>query len=156
MYSCNVQLWQVTSLCIVTANCPTVRDCICFQGRQRTINIPQEIGPNYYQFGLHLLDDPNGTRVRNIEHDCREIEQINTEILREWVTRRGKKPVSWQTLIQVFELGDLASEIEVIKLKPTSQIITINFSCWILWFKNINFSTVFSMYHINQSIFVTK
>ena len=125
-----LQVWFLSSfgklqvLCIVTADCPTVRDCIMLQGLgKRTINIPQEIGSNYYQFGLHLLDDPNGTRVRNIEHDYREIEQINTEILREWVTGRGKKPMSWQTLIQVLrdiELGTLASEIEVIKLKPTS------------------------------------
>ena len=104
----------------VTADCPTVLECTKFQGRQRTINIPQEIGPNYYYFGLHLLDDPNGTRVRNIERDYREIERINTEILREWVTGRGKKPVTWETLTEVLrdiELGDLASEIEAVKLK---------------------------------------
>ena len=46
--------------------------------------------------------------------------QINTEILREWATGRGKKPVSWETLIEVLcdiGLGALASEIEVVKLK---------------------------------------
>ena len=104
---------------------PTVRDCIMFQRLgKRTINIPQEIGSNYYQFGLLLLDDPNGTRVRNIERDYREIEQINTEILREWVTGRGKKPVTWETLTEVLrdiELGTLASEIEDIKLKSTTS-----------------------------------
>ena len=97
-------------------------ECTRFQGRQRTINIPQEIGPNYYYFGLHLLDDPNGTRVRNIERDYREIERINTEILREWVTGRGKKPVTWKTLTEVLrliELCALASKIEEVKLKPT-------------------------------------
>ena len=90
-------------------------ECTKFRGRERTINIPQEIGTNYYYFGLHLLDDPNGTRVRNIERDYREIERINTEILREWVTGRGKKPVTWETLTEVLcdiELGALASEIE--------------------------------------------
>ena len=97
-------------------------ECTRFQGRQRTINIPQEIGPNYYYFGLHLLDDPNGNRVKNIERDYREIERINTEILREWVTGRGKKPVTWETLTEVLrdiELGALASKIEDVKLKPT-------------------------------------
>ena len=111
--------------CVVTADCPTVRDCIMFKGRQRTINIPQEIGSNYYYLGLHLLDDPNGTRVRNIERDYREIERINTEILREWVTGRGKNPVSWKTLTQALrdiELCTLASEIEAVKLaSATSQ-----------------------------------
>ena len=112
--------------CVVTADCPTVRDCIMFKGRQRTINIPQEIGSNYYYLGLHLLDDPNGARVRNMERDYREIERINTEILREWVTGRGTKPVSWKTLTKVLrdiELGALASEIEVIKLKPAMSTV---------------------------------
>ena len=57
-----------------------------------------------------------------MERDYREIEQINTEILREWVTGRGKKPVNWETLTTVLrdtELGALASEIEIIKVKPT-------------------------------------
>ena len=94
-------------------------ECTRFKGRQRTINIPQDIGPNYYRFGLYLLDDHNGTRVKNIERDYREIERINTEILQEWVSGRGKKPVSWETLTEVLrdiELCALASEIEEVKL----------------------------------------
>ena len=97
-----------------------------FPGRGGTINIPQEIGSNYYHLGIHLLDDPNGARVRNMERDYREIERINTEILREWATGRGKKPVTWETLTTVLcdiELGALASEIEVIKVKPTMSTI---------------------------------
>ena len=88
-----------------------------FQGRERTINIPREIGSNYSQFGILLLNDPNGTRVSNIEYKHRgDAVQINTEILREWVTGRGKKPVSWETLTEVLHnigFGALASEIEV-------------------------------------------
>ena len=102
-------------------------ECIKFPGRQRTINIPQEIGTNYYYFGLHLLDDPNGTRVRNLELEYRQnVERINTEILREWVTGRGKNPVNWKTLTIVLrdvELGGLASEIEIVKWKPTMSTI---------------------------------
>ena len=70
---------------------------------------------------MFLLDDPNGTKVDNIECKHRgDAEQINTEILREWVTRRKKKPVTWETLTEVLrdiELSALASEIEV--MKPT-------------------------------------
>ena len=97
-----------------------------FPGRGGTINIPQEIGSNYYHFGLHLLDDPNGARVCNMERDYREIERINTEILREWSTGTGKKPVTWETLTTVLHdtgLGALASEIEVITLKPTMSTV---------------------------------
>ena len=114
-------------LCAFTSDCPTVLECIRFQGLGRTINIPQEIGSNYYYFGLHLLNDPNGTRVYNIELEYRQnAERINTEILREWVTGRGKKPVNWKTLttvLRAIELGALASEIEVIKVKPTMSTI---------------------------------
>ena len=102
-------------------------ECTRFQGRQGTINIPQEIGTNNYYFGLHLLDDPNGTRVRNIEYKHRgDAERINTEILQEWVTGRGKQPVSWETLTEVLRnigLGALASEIEAMKLKQTMSTI---------------------------------
>ena len=94
-------------------------ECTRFHGRHRTINIPQEIGTNYYYFGLHLLNDRNGTRVHNLELEYRQnVERINTEILRKWVTGRGKKPVTWKTLIIVLhdiELGALASEIEKVK-----------------------------------------
>ena len=114
-------------LCDVTADCPTVLECTRFHGRHRTINIPQEIGSNYYYLGLHLLNDPNGTRIRNLELEYGpNAERINTEILREWATGRGKKPVSWETLTTVLrniELGILASEIEVMKLKPTTSTI---------------------------------
>ena len=83
------------------------------------INIPQEIGTSYRQFGIFLLNDPNGTRTRNIEHNNREYaEKINTEILTEWATGNGKKPVSWETLVEVLRdigFGTLASEIEVAK-----------------------------------------
>ena len=76
--------------------------CIAFQGRERSINIPREIGSNYSQFGIFLLNDPNGARVSNIEYKHRgDAVQINTEILREWTTGRGKNPVSWETLTEV-------------------------------------------------------
>ena len=110
-------------------DCPTVLECTRFQGLGRTINIPQEIGSNYYYFGLHLLDDPNGTKVHNLELEYRQnAERINTEILREWATGRGKNPVSWETLTKVLrdiELSTLASEIEVIKLKQTMTLSSI-------------------------------
>ena len=107
-------------LCTVIADRPTVLECIRFQGRKRTINIPEQIATMYPQLGLHLLDDPNGTRVRYLELEYQlNVERINTEILQEWATGRGKKPVTWETLTEVLrdiELGGLASEIEAVKL----------------------------------------
>ena len=103
----------------VTLGRPTVRECICFQGREGKINIPQEIGNKYYQFGILLLNDTNGTKVQNIERNYRETERINTEIIREWTTGGGNKPVNWKTLTEVLcniGLHTLASKIEAVKL----------------------------------------
>ena len=101
-------------------------ECIRFIGRDRRINIPQEIGSNYYYLGLHLLDDPSGKRVRSLEREYRQNpEHINTEILWEWTTGKGKKPVSWETLIEVLrdiELGTLASEIEAVKMDSSTLL----------------------------------
>lgn len=87
-----------------------------FRGREKRLNVPQEIGIKYIQFGIDLLNDPNGARVHNMEHKHRgDAEQINMEILREWTNGRGKQPVSWETLTEALrdvELFNLASEID--------------------------------------------
>ena len=107
----------------LAAGCPTVWECIGFQGRERKINIPQEIGTKYCQFGIHLLNDHNGNRVQSIEHSChKESERINIKIIQEWVAGKGKNPVNWKTLTEVLhdiELRALASEIEAVKLVKT-------------------------------------
>ena len=55
-----------------------------------------------------------------MEHKHRgDVEQINMEILQEWVSGRGRQPVSWATLTEVLrdvELCELASDIEAVKL----------------------------------------
>ena len=95
-----------------------------FRGRERRINIPQEVSTKYHQFGILLLDT-NGARVHNIEHKhLRDAEQINMEILEEWVSGRGRQPISWATLTEVLrdvELSELASEIEAVKLQTNSE-----------------------------------
>ena len=90
------------------------------------INIAEKISTKYHDFGLLLLDDPNGTRVRNMELKYnQDAERINKEILQEWATGRGKKPVSWETLTEVLrdiELRTLAIEIETVKLESATSL----------------------------------
>ena len=97
-----------------------MRGCITFLGRVRIINIPLEIGTKYLEFGIFLLNDYSGTTVHGMEVEYRRnAERIITEILWEWIAGRGKKPVSWGTLIEVLrdiELCTLASEIATVKL----------------------------------------
>ena len=51
------------------ADRPTLIECIRFQGKERIINNPQEIGTSYDDFGLLLLDDHNGLLLLD-DHNC--------------------------------------------------------------------------------------
>ena len=83
------------------------------------MNIPVEIATKYVEFGTFLLDDRTGSRVKIMAHKhLNDAKRINTEILQEWLTERGKQPVTWATLLEVLrdiELSALATEIEAVK-----------------------------------------
>ena len=103
-----------------------MNECIRFRGRERRINIPQEIGVKYHDFGLFLLEDENRQRVKAIAQEyANRAEEINKEILEQWITGRGKQPVNWKTLIEVLreiELITLAREIEAVKCREEETI----------------------------------
>ena len=85
-----------------------------------------KIGTKYYDFGVQLLDDRDGSRIQAIEHrHMRDAVRVNTDILVEWLQGRGVQPVSWATLVQVLEdidLGTLAGDIrEAKELLPLPQ-----------------------------------
>ena len=96
---------------------PELMRFTCTDGR--VINIPVEISIKYVQFGTFLLNDRNGSRIKimaRIHHY--DAEEINTEILQEWLTGKGKQPVTWATLVKLLrdiELTALAGEIEAVK-----------------------------------------
>ena len=106
---------------------PTLTECLRFQGRERRINLPQEISVKYYQFGCHLLDDGTGATVRSIAHKhWDDAEQVTLEILKGWIAGRGKHPVTWKTLAQILhdiDLSTLASEIEASKYQEDTEEI---------------------------------
>ena len=48
----------------------------------------------------------------------KDAEQINMEVLQQWLAGRGKHPITWKTLTQVLhniELNTLAGEIKAVK-----------------------------------------
>ena len=65
------------------------------------------------------------TRVNSIAHKHKDdVEQINGEIIQQWIAGRGKHPVTWETLTEVLrdsELTTLAGEIEAIKCLHNSE-----------------------------------
>ena len=71
-------------------------------------------------FGTLLLEDSNGARIRAMERKhMKDAEQINMEVLQEWVEGSGKQPMTWNTLVDVLcdtELTSLAIEIAAVKV----------------------------------------
>ena len=100
---------------------PTLIECVRFRGRERRINISQEIGTKYITFGTLLLEERTGERVSAIaQKHMNDSEQASLEILQKWIAGRGRHPVTWNTLIEVLhdiELSTLAREIEAVKLQ---------------------------------------
>ena len=69
------------------------------------------------------MNDQTGAKITAIEQKrLNDAEQINIDILKEWLQGKGKKPVTWQTLVDVLKdtgLSKLAMDIEA----SLSQII---------------------------------
>ena len=99
---------------------PTLPELMKFTYADGTVvNILVEVAIKYVQFGTFLLEDKSGSRVQIMARKHHyDAEQINMEIIQEWLTGRGKQPVTWATLVEVLhdiELSTLASEIEAVK-----------------------------------------
>ena len=94
-------------------------ELVRFRGRERRINIPQEIGTKCNEFGIFLLEDETGARIQNIaSKHMKDPEAINMDVLQQWIEGRGKQPVTWETLVEVLrdiELNTLAGDIADIK-----------------------------------------
>ena len=99
---------------------PDLPELILFTCANGTVlNIPLQIGTNFFQFGPLLLEDRNGTTVDNIifKHNS-DPERINTEILKEWLNGSGKQFVTWEILIETLNdcnLVTLAEDIKAVK-----------------------------------------
>ena len=98
---------------------PNMDELVGFQGREKIINIPLEICLMFYPFGTLLLDADSWARVNSIVFKHKEdVQQINKDILQQWIEGKGKKPVTWKTLIDVLkdvELTALAEDIAAVK-----------------------------------------
>ncbi len=101
----------------------TIGELLAFPQAEGTakLNITQEIGTKYYEFGALLLGDTSGSRISSLEKIYgRNAEHINMKVLQEWLSGGGKQPVSWKTLVSVLEdcgLTTLVDSITSVKLK---------------------------------------
>ena len=79
------------------------------------INIIQEIGTSYYNFGIFLLNDENGAKVKGFKHEHQlNAEDITRAIFTTWLQEGVRE---WSTLVAVLrkaKLGALAEKVEVV------------------------------------------
>ena len=55
-----------------------------------------------------LLQDDDGDTVATIVKEKREVaKDINREIIQRWLQKKGKKPITWGTLVEVLEAVEL-------------------------------------------------
>ena len=60
-----------------------------------------EIQNDYVPFGIRLLEDSNGVRIKGIERSNRgDTVAITVEILRQWLLGKGRTPVTWRTFVE--------------------------------------------------------
>ena len=79
-------------------------------------DIVLEIQIDYEKFGIQLLNDSNGNIVAGIERMKRgDPGDITVEILRQWLQGKGRKPVTWQTLVECLEDTKLHVAADYIK-----------------------------------------
>ena len=63
-----------------------------------------EIQNDYVKLGIKLLQDDTGNIVEGIERMKRgDPGDITVEILRQWLQGKGRKPVTWQTLVECLQ-----------------------------------------------------
>ena len=91
---------------------PTVKLLTCFpsvvDGEKRTINIIQRTGTSFEKLGMFLLEDDNGDIIDSLKEACHHDPiQITTAVYKKWISGTGRKPVTWQTLVDVLREIDL-------------------------------------------------
>ena len=85
------------------------------------LRVHQQVSANYFTFGVFLLKDKTGSRVRGFKQACLgDPEDVMLRILQEWLEGKGL-PVTWESLIQTLrdtDLSVLAEQIHTAKLSP--------------------------------------
>ena len=91
---------------------------ILIDGVKKNLNIIQRTMKSCTKLGMLLLVDDNCDIVDSLEEKYhRDPEKIVTAVYKKWISGTGRKPVTWQTLVDVLrdiELNSLAEEIEAL------------------------------------------
>ena len=95
---------------------PNLNELRQFRVKDGVKDIVAEIQNDYIRLGGCLLQDGSGSKVHGIEKAKQyDPVPITEEILRQWLLGKGKRPVTWQTLVDCLreaQLNVAADDIE--------------------------------------------
>ena len=85
-------------------------------GVKKNLDIIQRTSTSYTKLGMYLLDDDNCDIVDSYKEKYKnDPVEIVSAVYKKWISGTGRKPVTWQTLVDVLreiELNSLAGDIE--------------------------------------------
>ena len=85
------------------------------------LRVPQQVGAHYSIFGIILLNDETGSRMRSFKQaSLGDPEDVVLRVLQEWLEGKGL-PVTWESLIQTLRDTDLSVLADKIALKILSS-----------------------------------
>ena len=96
---------------------PSLTGLMCIKGKDRDMNLIDEISSKYWEFGVQLLNDEDGNYTSGIVDQFRgDFKSINLRILTEWINgRKNAKPCTWWSLVETLSdigLKKIGREIE--------------------------------------------
>ena len=99
-------------------------------------DIVVEIQRHFRKLGIQLLQDDTGNTIEGIERKKRgDPSEITVEILRQWLLGKGRKPVTWQTLVNCLQDANLhitadyiESELDAGKVFNSTASVTYLYS----------------------------
>ena len=91
-----------------TGDRPTLPELRHFPVKGGFKNIVGEIENDYQNFGILLLKDEKGNRVKRIKSaQLQNPVDITVEILRQWLHGSGRLPVTWEILVECLKEAKL-------------------------------------------------
>ncbi|KAL5500038.1 hypothetical protein EMCRGX_G011531 [Ephydatia muelleri] len=105
----------ITQVVMELNGTPTLPELLFFS--ERRVNIAEQIGANYFKFGIFLLEDSNGAIVTALENEhLKNAERINVAILQKWLegkvwrnTTTSPESLTIPDLLTAWDLGKLTA-----------------------------------------------
>ena len=85
------------------------------------VEIIKALAPKWYDFGDYLDFDPTGEKLDQIKAEGQEPTVCCRNMFQHWLKGNGRKPATWETLIELLEDFEQPMLVQRIKYALTNQ-----------------------------------